>query len=334
MPVRLIDQEQVTALLGMPDAMAVVADALRAMAEGGAVLPLRTMLRVPGGRGVFGVMPSHLDPPDAIGLKAITVFPGNEGTRFDSHQGVVLLFEAAHGSLVAILDASSITAIRTAAASGVATQLLAREDAEVLAILGTGVQADTHLDAMRVARPIRVVRAWSRSPDNVSRFVTRMRARYPELDVQGALTAEQAVAGADVVCTVTASHQPVLRGAWLGPGAHVNAVGASLPTARELDSDAVARARLFVDRRESTLNESGDFLIPRNEGRFGDDHIRGEIGDLLLGRVPGRESPDDITLFKSLGIAIEDLAAGHYVLAEAERRGVGLVVELGGLRHG
>lgn len=334
MPVRLLDQEQVTALLGMRECMGVMEDALRAMARGGAVLPLRTMLRIPGDRGVFGVMPSYLDPPDAIGLKAITVFPGNEGTRHDSHQGVVLLFEARHGSLAAILDAASVTAIRTAAVSGVATRLLAREGAAELAILGSGVQADTHLDAVMVARPVSAVRVWSRSPANAARFVARARARYAGLKVDAVADAATAVRGAGVVCTVTAAREPVLRGEWLAPGTHVNAVGASLPTARELDSDAVARARLYVDRRESTLAESGDFRVPRDEGRFDDGHIVGELGELLEGRVPGRGSPAEITLFKSLGLAIEDLAAAHYVVGEAERQGIGMVVELGGLRHG
>jgi ornithine cyclodeaminase len=333
MPVRLLDQEQVTALLDMRECMAVMEQALRTMAHGGAVMPLRTMLRLPDGRGIFGVMPSYLEPPDAIGLKAISVFPGNEGTRYDSHQGVVLIFEATHGSLAGILDASSITAIRTAAVSGVATRLLARPDAGDLGLLGSGVQADTHLDAMMVARPLRSVRVWSRSADNASRFVARARARYAGLKVEAARNAESAVRDADLVCTVTASREPVLQGAWLADGAHVNAVGASLPSARELDSDAVARARLFVDRRESTLAESGDFLIPKGEGRFDDSHIQGELGDLLLERVPGRRTAGDVTLFKSLGLAIEDLAAGHFVLAEAERAGVGMVVELGGLRE-
>lgn len=333
MAVRLIDQEQVTALLGMRECMGVMEEALRTLARGGAVLPLRTMLRVPGDRGVFGVMPSYLDPPDAIALKAITVFPGNEGTPYDSHQGVVLLFEARHGTLVAILDAASITAIRTAAVSGVATRLLARSDATDLALLGSGVQADTHLDAMMVARPLSSVRVWSRSAGNAARFVARARARYAGLRVEAMPDAAAAVRGAHIVCTVTSAREPVLRGEWLAPGVHLNAVGASLRTARELDSDAVARARLYVDRRESTLAESGDFLIPRDEGRFGDDHIVGEIGELLEGRIPGRGSPAEITLFKSLGIAIEDLAAAHYVLGEAERHGIGMLVELGGLRH-
>ncbi len=277
-------------------------------------------------------MPSYLNPPDAIGLKAITVFPGNEGTAYDSHQGVVLLFEAAHGALVAILDATSITAIRTAAVSGVATRALAKPDAGDLAILGAGVQALTHLDAMAAARPLRRVRVWSRTPASVEKFVALARGRHPVV-VEAAPSAEAAVRGADLVCTVTSSRVPILERRWLADGCHLNVVGASLAAARELDSDTVAAARVYTDRRESLLAESGDFLIPRSEGRFGDEHLIGEIGEVLEGKVEGRRTATDLTLFKSLGLAIEDLAAAHFVTQRAAERGIGTVLEIGGLRH-
>jgi len=332
MPVRILTQEQVTDLLPMPACVDLMDAALRAMTRGGAILPLRTMLRLPEGRGIFGSMPSYLNPPDAIGLKAITVFPGNEGTKYDSHQGVVLLFEAVHGSLVAILDASSITAIRTAAVSGVATRALARADAGDLAILGAGVQAMTHLDAMAAVRPLRRVRVWSRTPASVEKFVAAAKGRHPVV-VEPAPTVEAALRGADLVCTVTSSRAPVLERRMLADGCHLNVVGASLATARELDSDTVAAARVYTDRRESLLAESGDFLIPRSEGRFGDEHLIGEVGEVLEGKVEGRRNASDLTLFKSLGLAIEDLAAAHYVNQRAAERGIGVVLEIGGLRH-
>lgn len=332
MPVRILTQEQVTDLLPMPACVDLMDAALRAMTRGGAILPLRTMLRLPEGRGIFGSMPSYLNPPDAIGLKAITVFPGNEGTKYDSHQGVVLLFEAVHGSLVAILDASSITAIRTAAVSGVATRALARADAGDLAILGAGVQAMTHLDAMAAVRPLRRVRVWSRTPASVEKFVAAAKGRHPVV-VEPAPTVEAALRGADLVCTVTSSRVPVLERRMLADGCHLNVVGASLATARELDSDTVAAARVYTDRRESLLAESGDFLIPRSEGRFGDEHLIGEVGEVLEGKVEGRRNASDLTLFKSLGLAIEDLAAAHYVNQRAAERGIGVVLEIGGLRH-
>jgi ornithine cyclodeaminase/alanine dehydrogenase-like protein (mu-crystallin family) len=322
---RILGASDVERLLSMPACIDVMTEALVTLERGGAVLPLRLIMLLPDGLGAFGAMPSYLKPPDAIGLKAITVFPRNEGTAYDSHQGVVLVFETEHGTLTGIVDASSITAIRTAAVSGVATRLLAREDARTLALIGSGVQAHTHLDAMLAVRPIGTVRVWSRSTANLERFATAARARHG-VTIEMASSARAAVAGADIVCTVTSSRTPVLERAWLAAGAHVNAVGASLKTARELDSDTVAAARLFVDRRESTLAESGDFLVPKAEGRIGDDHIVAELGELLTGSADGRRSPAELTVFKSLGLAVEDLAAAHYVLQRAEAEGTGTVI--------
>jgi ornithine cyclodeaminase len=327
MPVRLLTGAEVVRLLPMESCIAAMEEVLEALARGAAMLPLRMVLHLPGGRGMFAVMPAQTDQPAAFGLKAITIFPENAGTGFDSHQGAVLLFEPAHGALVAILDAAAVTAIRTAAVSAVATRLLARPDAGDLAILGTGVQARSHLDAMRAVRPVHRVRVWSRQGVHRNAFVEWAR-RERGVVVEPCDTAREAVAGADLICTVTASHQPVLAGAWIAPGAHLNAVGASRPTARELDTEAVRRARVFVDRRESALHEAGDILIPRGEGAITDAHVLGELGDLLLGRVVGRVSPDDITLFKSLGLAVEDVAAAHRAWCEAVRLDAGLVVEL------
>ncbi len=331
MPVRILNQAEVTALLPMAECVEVMDGALRTLAAGGAVLPLRTVLRLPDGQGVFGVMPAHLSAPASLGLKAIAVFPGNDGTEFDSHQGLVILFDIEHGFPIAIMDASSITAIRTAAVSGVATRALARPDAGDLAVLGSGVQARTHLEAMAVVRPLRRVRAWSPNPERLSGYCRWARERLG-VTVEAARSPREAVVGADIICTTTASRTPVVDGDWLSEGAHVNAVGSSLPKARELDTLAVVRGRLFVDRMESALNEAGDFLIPLAEGAITDQHIKGELGDVLVGRLPGRTAPGEVTIFKSLGIAVEDLAAAHHVLRAAEARGVGLVTDLGGRR--
>ena len=332
MHILVLNQSEVQRLLPMDECVDVMADALRTLMAGDAALPLRTIIRLPDGVSAFGSMPAYLGDPPALGLKVITVFPKNEGTALDSHQGAVLLFDATQGRLLAIMDASSITAIRTAAVSGVATRLLARPDATRLAILGSGVQAWTHLEAMRVARPIDRVTVWSRTTAHAIRLARRARERW-DLDVRVVEHAADAVADADIVCTTTASREPVLQGAWLPAGVHVNAVGASLASARELDTEAVRRARLFVDRRESALNEAGDFLIPKREGAIGDDHILGELGELLLGRVEGRRDATEITLFKSLGLAIEDVAAARHVHAKAAAEGVGTSVELGGERE-
>lgn len=330
MKVLLLDHDQVTRLLPMRECVRLMRDALAAFARGDAVLPLRSMVRLPDGSGLLGLMPGYLGDPPSFGLKVVSVMPGNHGTAYDSHQGVVMLFGLRHGEPLAILDASAITAIRTAAASAAATDVLAREDAGDLAILGSGVQARTHLEAMTAVRPLRRVRVWSRTRANAERFARAHSALAggPAIEVAG--TAEDAVRGADLVCTTTAAPAPVLRGAWLAPGAHVNAVGACFAGTRELDTEAVRRARLFTDCRESCVNESGDFRIARAEGAIGDDHLLGEIGAVFLGRVPGRASGDDVTLYESLGIAIEDLAAAHHLHAAARRTGVGSWIEWGG----
>jgi alanine dehydrogenase len=343
LPLLYLGAAEVERLLPMGECITLMEEALRALALGAAVQPLRTVMRLAGVPGLLGVMPGQIGAPPAsagapgptisgaagvAGLKVVSIFPGNRERGDESHFGVVLLFETETGRPIAHLDAAAITAIRTAAVTAVATRLLARGDAGDLALLGAGVQARTHLAALRQVRELRRVRVWSRRPESARRFAVEESARHG-LAVEAASSAAAAVTGADLVCTVTASREPVLAGEWLSPGTHVNAVGASIAAARELDSAAVARARLFVDRRESTLNESGDFLLPLREGLIAEDHIQGEIGDLLLGRLSGRRSASEITLFKSLGLAVEDLAAAHHVYRQALAQGRGVRLEAG-----
>jgi ornithine cyclodeaminase/alanine dehydrogenase-like protein (mu-crystallin family) len=324
MNVLVLSYDDVVRLLTMEACIEVMADALRTTSKGGAVLPLRSVVWMPDRTGMIGLMPGFLDAPTSLGLKVVSIFPGNHGAGFDSHQGVVMLFDTRHGSPRAIIDASSITAIRTAAVSGVATRALARDTAGDLAILGSGVQAATHLAAMRAVRKIRRVRVWSRSQASAQRFADKS-----PIPVEVMATARAAVEGADLICTTTAAREPVLEGAWIAPGAHINAVGACFAATRELDTPAVARSRLIVDRKESAINESGDYLFAKKDGAIGEDHILGELGDVLLGRFTGRRADDDVTLFKSLGIAVEDLAAAHYVYTQAVARGGGVSVPLG-----
>lgn len=328
---RILTQPQVTSLLPMGECIPLMEAALASLSRGEVVLPLRSILRMPGSHNAFGMMPAYSSALPAFGVKLITVFPSNHGSALDSHQGAVLLFDAADGRLVALLDASSITAIRTAAVSAVATRLLAREDAATLALLGSGVQARTHLEAIALVRPITRVQVWSRTPAHAAAFAT-WAGRAHGASVHVCESAHDAVRGADVVCTVTSAREPVLRGEWLAPGMHVNAVGASQPDARELDSAAVARARIFADRRESLLHESADFLTPLREGLVSEASVVAELGEILIGKARGRERTDEITLFKSLGLAVEDLAAACHVHARAEREDVGTDVALGGLR--
>ena len=314
--VRVLDEEDVRRLLPMADCIDAMAGALRSLAHGEVFNPLRPVFRPPNQPSLMGLMPAHRGGDASLwSLKALTIVPGNSSRGLDSHQGFVALFDGESGEPRALMNAGGITAIRTAAVSGVATRLLAREDVRTLAILGSGTQAVSHLEAMRAVREFERVVLWSASGRSLD-------------GAESVATAEEAVRAADVLCTTTASAEPVVEREWLKPGVHINAVGSSIPTARELDSRTVADASLFVDRRESTLNEAGDFLIPLREGLIGADHIRAELGELLLGTAVGRSSDGEITLFKSLGLGVEDLAAGELVLQRAEAEDAGTVVSL------
>ncbi|HEY4954809.1 MAG TPA: ornithine cyclodeaminase family protein [Gemmatimonadaceae bacterium] len=329
MKVLFVNEAGVHELLSMRDCIPLMRDCLTSLANGDVVLPLRTKVRLPDGSGILGLMPGYLGHPESFGLKVVTVMPGNHGTPYDSHQGVVMLFGVAHGEPLAIVDATAITAIRTAAASAAATEVLARPDAGDLALLGSGAQARTHLAAMQSVRTLRRVRVWSRTRANAERFA-REQSERSGVTIEVSKSAAEAVRGADLVCTTTAAREPILRGEWLAPGAHVNAVGACFSTSRELDTEAVRRARFFTDCRESCLNEAGDFLIPRSEGAIDDAHLLGDLGEVFLGKVPGRASRDDITIFESLGVAIEDLAAAHFIHRRALETGAGMWLEWGG----
>jgi ornithine cyclodeaminase len=331
--VRIITDRQVEQLLPMDECIDLMAEALTTLARGGAVLPLRPILWLPDKSGLLAMMPGFLQSPSALGLKVITVFPKNHGTKYDSHQGAVLLFEPEHGVLQAIIDASSITAIRTAAVSGLATRTLAREDAGDLCILGSGVQAMTHLAAMRTVRTLRRVRVWSRNASHATAFAEAASSKFG-IAVEAVASARDAVAGADIVCTTTSSREPVLFGEWIAPGAHINAVGASIAAARELDTALVVNASLFVDRRESALNEAGDVLAPIQEGAIDASHIRAELGEVLTGAHAGRVNEREITLFKSLGLAIEDLASARLIHDKATALNVGTTIDIGGIRDG
>ncbi len=331
MPMLVLSQTEVRELLPMDRCIELMAEALTGLSAGEAVNPLRHGILLPDRSGLLGLMPGYTAEPAALGLKVIAVFPDNHGSELDSHQGIVALFDTQNGRPLAILEASEITAIRTAAASGLATRLLAREDASELAILGSGRQARTHLEAMAAVRPLNKVRVFSPHREHREGFAAKARRRSSLL-VRAVDSAEEAVRGADIICTTTTSADPVVHGSWIHPGAHINAAGSSVASDRELDTASVLRARLFVDCRESTVNEAGDFLIPKKEGAVTDEHIQGELGEILLGRIQGRQSADEVTLFKSLGVAVEDLAAATYVYTEAKDRGVGTEVELGGMR--
>ena len=323
----ILNASEVKQLLPMAACIDLMAEALAALAREQVYQPLRMVVRPPDAAGLMGLMPAYISGNrPAFGLKAICVFPGNPARGKDAHQGGVMLFDVETGEPLALMNASAITEIRTAAVSAVATRLLARQDAEELAIVGAGVQARAHLEAITSVRAIKRVRVASRTLDHAQAFAREMRSRYP-FPVEAVATTEAAVRGADVIVTATTATQPILQRGWISPGAHLNAVGTVPPTAREIDSATVAAASLFVDQRQAAMNEAGDFLIPLHEGVIGPDHIRAEIGELLIGSHPGRTSSQEITLFKSLGLAVEDVAAAGYLYRQAQMPTVGTWLE-------
>jgi ornithine cyclodeaminase/alanine dehydrogenase-like protein (mu-crystallin family) len=321
MAVLVLNQSEVERLLDMEGCIEAMAGVLEALARGELYQPLRSIAFPPGETSGIGLMPSHRSGPDAAyALKTICLFPDNPTRGLDAHQGTVTLFSGETGQVRALMNASAITAIRTAAVSAVATRLLARENASELAIIGSGVQGRSHIEALRAVKPWERIRIASRAHAHAQ-------ALAEETGAEAVESVEEAVRAADVVVTATSSREPVLRREWLKAGAHVNAVGSSIPTTRELDTATIVAGSLFVDRRESTVNEAGDYLFPLQEGAIGPDHIRAEIGEILTGEHPGRTAPDELTVFKSLGLAVEDLAAAEYVVRRAEETLTGTTVE-------
>jgi len=318
--VLVLSEHDVRELLDMQSCVAAMEDVLARLARGELTNPLRTIM-LPPGPAAFGLMPAHRGGETPyFALKEIVVNPENSARGLDPHQGAVLLHDGVTGVLIAVLNASPITEIRTAAVSGVATKLLSRPDSRTVAILGSGIQGRSHVDAMQTVLDDPIIKIWSRNPAHAEALALETHSVV-------ATTIEEALDGADIVCTTTASREPLVELGWLAPGTHINAAGASMKTSRELSSETVAAATLFVDRRESTLNESGDYLLAVAEQGIGPDHIVAELGDILAGIHPGRRNSDELTLFKSLGIASEDLAAAELCVARARERGLGTEVD-------
>ncbi len=322
----VLDAAAVETLLPMRACIDVMEQALVALAQQASVSPLRTVIRMP--KGAIAAMPAYDGASGTAGAKIVTAFPDNPMHGLPSHLGVVLLFDGTSGVPMAMLDASAITAIRTAAVSAVATKALSRDDAEVLAVIGTGVQAKAHVESIFAVRRITQTRISSRDARRGEALVADLSGRY-DCEFVVAASVCDAVNEADIVCTVSNSRTPIVMGEWLAPGTHVNAVGSSLKDTRELDASAVARSRLYCDARQSMLAESGDFLMAMAEGAVDEAHIVGELGEVLIGAAPGRTSRDEITLFKSLGLGIEDLAAANYAYSRAMELGTGIRVQFG-----
>lgn len=310
-----IEKEEVISLLDMPGCVPLMRDVLMDYCAGRVIQPLRSVMPIDP-RRLLGMMPSANLATGIAGVKVLSVFLDNFQKGLPSHQGTVILFDAENGRLKALLDADAITGIRTAAVSAAATDALARPDAHTLCILGSGLQAHRHLEAIRLVRDLREVRVWDVFPDSVQRYKTEMEAKFGIPVVDCSQNVRAAVEGADIVCTVTSAKEPILFGAHVSPGTHINAVGACGAAVRELDTEAVRKGRLFCDSRESCMNEAGDLLIPLKKGELKEDHLLGEIGLVLSGQLPGRTSAEDITIFESQGLAVEDLAAASYVYSK------------------
>ena len=324
----VLNEEDVQRLLPMNECIDVMERAFVALARGEVEQPLRTIFRPPQVKGVMALMPTFRGGEAPLfGLKAICVFPGNAAIGKDAHQGSVILFDGTTGELRAIANASAITAIRTAAVSGLATKVLANQDASSLAIIGAGVQARAHLDAIACARKLQRVRVAASSKDSAERFAQSMKS-HVECEIEPVDCPEDAVGDADIIVTATTSREPVVHREWVKQGAHINAVGTFSPKARELDTQTMVSSSIFVDRRESAFNEAGDYLIAAAEGAIGPDNILAELGEVLIERHPGRRSSDEITIFKSLGLAMEDLAAAEYCYRKAIEEGAGVQVSI------
>ena len=307
-----IDRQTVIDNLTMPACIDLMAATQAAISRGEIQLPLRAMLPVGEGSAVFIVMPGKIGKARIFGAKLVSLFPDNPARGMPAVQGHIALFDGENGAPLALVEAASVTALRTAAASGAATRLLARHNASTLALLGCGVQAETHLEAMLAVRPVCEVRVWGRSLEKAEVFAAR-HAGMGGARVAAVRDARQAVAGADLICTVTGSHTPILKGEWIDPGAHLNLVGAHNPATREVDGAALSRGRVFTEITEFALAEAGDLLLAIEEGHLAEADIAGEIGEAIDGKIPGRLREDDITIYKNQGNTAQDLAAAHYV---------------------
>jgi ornithine cyclodeaminase len=331
-----IDKQSIATQLPMSEAIPLMESMFRDLANGQILQPLRSLMWLPDNRGILGMMPAYANAPESgdsiIGIKLITIFHANHAAGYPSHQGVIILFDGANGSPLMLFDAEEITAIRTAAASAVATNLLATREASTLAILGTGEQAQRHLESISLVRPIKQINIWGRNKRKAEQLAAKSAEQLaakaanqpttesktgtrtiPNPTITLSDTPQQAAKNADIICTVTASSQPILQGKWIAPGAHLNVIGSCTPNAREVDSDTIANAKIFTDKYESLFNEAGDFLIPKKEGRISESAVLAEIGEILTAAKPGRQHPTDITLFKSLGIAAEDLYSAYHI---------------------
>ena len=318
----LLSEADVQQVLLMPDLIAAMEAALVQFSSGRVQQPLRTVLEVGDRHAFFGVMPAFVPDAEALGTKLVTVFGTNAAVGLPTHLATILLLDPNTGQLLAVMDGRYITESRTAAVSAVSVKYLALPDAGVLALIGSGVQARSHLEAIGHVRRLKDVRVWSPRQESRERFAREMQP-HCSAPITPAVSAAEAVRDANIIALVSASREPVVRSEWIADGAHVCAVGACRPDQREMDTALVSRGRVFVDSRIGALAEAGDVVIPLKEGAFGKDHIAGELGELAAGKISGRQQPHQVTIFKSLGMAVEDVAAAQLAMSRATEKGLG-----------
>ena len=326
MPI-LLTEADVKSLLTMDHLIPAMASALAGFSAQDVVQPLRTVLSIGDHHAFYGVMPAYVPGAPALGTKLVTVFSRNPARGLPTHLATIVLLDPETGALLALMDGRYITESRTAAVSAVSVQHLARKDASVLAIIGAGVQARSHLEAIALVRELQEVRVWSRSAAKVQSFIAEMQPHI-RCPIRAMSSAEEAVRGAGIVALTTAAKEPVVFNDWIDDGTHICAVGACRPTEREMEGALVARADLYVDSREAALAEAGDIVLPIKEGLIDPGHIKAELGEVASGIVSGRSGMDRVTIFKSLGMAVEDVVAAHLVYKRAEARGTGQVFSL------
>ncbi|MGE5619484.1 MAG: ornithine cyclodeaminase family protein [Sphingomonadaceae bacterium] len=325
--VLMLSRSDVEGMITMPEAIEVLRGAFAEFSRGEAAMPARSVILVPENQGWFGVMPAYLFSSGALGLKSVTVFKGNPAKGMPATLGLTLLLDPTTGVPLSVMEAGHLTGVRTAAVSGLATSLLAHEDASELAILGAGGQGRFHLVAMTTVRPIRRVRVFDASGENAERFRREMQSAT-SASIEVASSPEEAVRGADVIVTTSTSRTPIVEYPWLKPGAHINGVGSHSPDAREIGGEVIAHARVVVDSKDAALAEAGDLLIPISDGLVTAAQLSDELGEVVMGRKPGRTSPEQITVYKSVGIAIQDVAVANLVYRKALAAGVGTEVDL------
>ena len=327
MEILILNEKEVKDLLPIENCIHIMANALSTLALGQATQPPRTIMAPEDTSGLLALMPSYMNgQTKALGLKAVCVFPENSAKGLDIHQGIVTLFNTETGEPLAMMNASAITSIRTAAVSAVATKFLARENAGCLFIVGAGIQGKAHVEAIAQVRDLKRICVFDMLPDKVAAFKKTLGEKF-SFPIEGVDSVEEGVRKSDIIVTVTTSANPIVHREWVRAGTHINAVGACNPWSREIDTATVKAASFFVDRAAATVEEAGEYVIAAKEGAIGPEHIRGEIGEVIIGKKIGRESNEEITLFKSVGVAIEDVAAAAFVYQMALEQKKGVKIE-------